>query len=157
MEGISLRKKSETESSDSTTEDESIGKVNDVTTQLEPNDSGDSKLKAKRQDKSAHKTHLFQSDQPNLSEFVNALVENLEIADQKQLGVCQDLINKFEPDFTKLPETPKIIRIKPATKIIQSQDCSVSKQKSVKMKPVSKPRKQTVNYINDDDEIIILD
>lgn len=52
----------------------------------------------------------YETDSSKLSDFMNALVEKLQIVDKKQLGDCQNLLLKYtdEPEFQQLPQSPKL-------------------------------------------------
>jgi hypothetical protein len=54
----------------------------------------------------------YETDPTKLSDFMNALVQKLQIVDKEQLSVCKDLLLKYtdEPEFQQLPQSPKLKR-----------------------------------------------
>ena len=52
----------------------------------------------------------YETDSSKLSDFMNALVQKLQIVDKKKLGDCQNLLLKYtdEPEFQQLPQSPKL-------------------------------------------------
>merc|ERR1712071_463923 len=88
----------------------------------------------------------YETDPTKLSDFMNALVQKLQIVDKEQLGVCKDLLLKYtdEPEFQQLPQSPKLKRR------ILSERCpeesrivnNKSKNKSTKQKSAKKSSAQ---------------